>query len=1282
MRYKNILLITALIIMLLLPSASTLTSLADEETVTGTYATLSVNNTYMKGGSSQTIQVNITNTQSSQSIEEVYIIINATGSSFIAQPYTDNIHIVSALVYNSTGDQVAAWSYGFFVWNNNGENYAVIAAYTSAGSNALQNGWTVSVTLQVNTTSEGGIYPLDVVVMHINPDNTVTQLETLETSITIDSQAPSYTVITPSSYEGTYYTSVEHGSTADYTLFKFNITDTLDGSTQVNLSKYPITITNVEATLINDTGTYPLQVDTSSSLLDDYTLGLTLNVTFNATYSEGDRVNVYVEGVDHAGNPFHIGVTATIDTTPPNIQLLGIYHDENLTNLLSYYYIGDSRVYVANNNDNIIYVELEVTDNTAVNNNSVAFYVTNLTHTVSPLNVIYKGDGIYVATVDISGLSEGSSYELSAYAEDIAGNARDQSFIDELEVDRTPPSVHVYVNDTPINPVVPYHISSAASLQVNVSDALSGFNAGESAIVLYNYTDITMTTQTGSMDLSFNTTYSLNKEACYKIDVTAYDNAGNVFTASYIVVVDLNPPAIADLKVYPVSTLGSDNYTNSNTLYLNFTAWDVYNYTVDVFVNGSQYFNAHISGNVTFEAVDLTLGGSGEGPYNITVYASDGYHTSSKTVWVVYDITPPQLDTATSSLDDLNNTVIDANVNGTIYNLVFNDALSPIKNYTVTLNGNALSGVPASGVDTASIMLDFSEVNSIWGSSGWKNLTVTVWDYSGNSRTITISFYNDMTPPEIGNTDFVVQEYIGELMTLNTTITDDYGIGLIELHIGNFTPITLYSASGTPVKEYNLSETLNLTDYGITLDAGVNYSVVLTVTDYYGYTYSISEGHQASATDYVMLDNQPPAITLVSPNILYDHVFWSNTDPATATVLVEDDGVGVKQIYVYVDGSLEVNETLGEYTASYTVSASVAGEGVHNVTVIAEDYLGNTERTMYNVGIDITPPNVTAVVTPLRGGELVKNISSSDNLSGLTDSYQLTLTVNGDTWVIEVPVSVLGGGYYFGYFNDTGLSLMRDWKSLLNSTMDYYVETFTGKEFTPALAVVDGELMVFLQYMSQPENVSLSLSISDIAGNVGVYSVSGSVANGAFFPVMVYHGWNFLSSPTLGTFTASSLTGWLTAADGEITEVVAWSYEDDAYLTYIPGVSSGDIVLHNGESFWVHFNGTEGIILFQGGIPFDTPSGAPPTPITYAVRTGDNFLGYTGLASMDYSSYFGSIPSGAVYGYIYVYDTVTGLWYTEPINSEDTIMPGTGFWLYAYQDTSLIVPPWYQIRVI
>jgi hypothetical protein len=279
-----------------------------------------------------------------------------------------------------------------------------------------------------------------------------------------------------------------------------------------------------------------------------------------------------------------------------------------------------------------------------------------------------------------------------------------------------------------------------------------------------------------------------------------------------------------------------------------------------------------------------------------------------------------------------------------IYNSVTQINYSTMQNSTYSWDKCWYSN--NSGITNYSVQNTGLNFDGIFTTEGLNNFTLFCNDSNNIIYSEYSTFYIDIDTPWFTS---VTNRTINQTVALTHQInaTDVGGINCFSVNNSNFS----ISCSGLLSNSTFLS-------YG-------NYSLNISVYDYanhYNYTSVI----------ITVLDSVAPLLSVIFP---------TNNSNSSDTALdvnysVLDAGSGVSTCW-YSNDSMSINTTLVGCT---NITSLIWSEGGHNVTIWANDSVGNLNKTTIRFTVDITPPvfNNLSVQKSIQGNSFSYQVNSSD----------------------------------------------------------------------------------------------------------------------------------------------------------------------------------------------------------------------------------------------------------------------------------------------------------------
>ena len=408
---------------------------------------------------------------------------------------------------------------------------------------------------------------------------------------------------------------------------------------------------------------------------------------------------------------------------------------------------------------------------------------------------------------------------------------------------------------------------------------------------------------------------------------------------------------------------------------------------------------------------------------------------------------------------------------------------------------------------------------------------------------------------------------------------------------------------------------------------------------------------QVNATDYVgneatpaerftTIDNTPPFIWVnIGPDATQvGSTFWIGKETTSIWVNVTVADYGIDKLFtgIYVNGTLQAwdfSETGKNYTgypiweSNNTLSLDLDAKYwvIHvNVTDSSRPSNHTSEMTVY-IQRDYVPPYEIGFtsVTPICGGLIVYGLYAED-LVGVNDyvfkngSVELAIiqqtTLDANSWQSDTCWGAFGG------------------VAVLNLT-DY------AGEF-----------------------VNITVCARDFGLNEGdeIIVYTGTIPEGEWYPVELHEGWNLISLPLIPNSTDSSEILSLRLKQGGAEEVFGWD----------GGWQRNPATMEDGKGYWVKMQ--EYDVLIVQGYNVAEPPGSPPPVICYSLSAGWNLAGFTSTTSMSVDDYLGSLEENSYYTRLYTWDAANQRWIT--VSGDQSLTPGQGFWIFMYEEQTLIPP--------
>jgi hypothetical protein len=266
--------------------------------------------------------------------------------------------------------------------------------------------------------------------------------------------------------------------------------------------------------------------------------------------------------------------------------------------------------------------------------------------------------------------------------------------------------------------------------------------------------------------------------------------------------------------------------------------------------------------------------------------------------------------------------------------------------------------------------------NTKTASNGSHTLTAVARDVLGirwSSPAITVTVFNDITPPTVGVTAPGAGSSLGGTVNVTANASDNIGVAGVQFrldgaNLGAEDTAAPYAISWNTTTVTNASHTLT----AVARDAAGNQttSAPITVT--------------------VSNDTLPPTVTVTSPS---SGAAVAGTISVTASA---SDNVGVAGVQFRLDGAnLGAEDTAAPYAISWNTTTVAAGS--HTLTAVARDAAGNQSTAApitVTVSNDASLPTVT-VTSPSSGAAVSGTISVTASASDNTGVAGVQFLVDG-----------------------------------------------------------------------------------------------------------------------------------------------------------------------------------------------------------------------------------------------------------------------------------------------
>ncbi len=816
-----------------------------------------------------------------------------------------------------------------------------------------------------------------------NPTVTVTGVSTSNTSPSLSGTLSELTSSVTITVDGNNYPA-STATEALWTLDAGTITPALaNGTYEVSVS-----VTDLAGNIGTDGTSNELIIDTSAPTVTIDVL-VTMDVTPQLTGTVSDpaaTINVNVDGSDYGATNNGNGTWTLADNTITTLSE-GIYNVVVTATDLS----SNEGTDATSNELTIDLTDPVVTIDVLVTNDQTPPLSGTIDDPDATISILVdgngyaatnNGDGTWTIADDVVATLAEATWELSATATDIAGNAGVDATSDELKIDITDPVVTITALVT--NDQTP-------QLSGTVDDPIATIN------INVNSADYPATNNgDGTWTLADNTIATLG-EAIYEVTVTGTDDADNagVDITSNELEIDLTAPSVT------VTALE----TNDQTPQLDGTVDDPAA-TISVNVDGGDY-PATNNGDGTWTLADNTVTSLAAGTFEVTVTATDnvgndGFDGSSNEL--IIDLTAPIVTINSEETNDQTpalggtvndpNATINVNVDGGDYAATNNgdgtwtladNVIASLAEgiFEVTVTATDIAGNP--GIDGSSneVDIDLTEptvtVTALLTKDQTPELTGTVDDplatvsINVNGSDYGATNNGDGTWTLVDNTVASLPQATYEVVATSTDVAGNVGtdgtsneleidiaaplVTILPVETNDQTPEldgTVDDAAATISVNVDGSDypatnngdgTWTLADNTIVSLGAGTYEVVVTATD------NADNDGVDGTNNELIIDLTPPAITVNSVE--------TNDQTPELRGTVDDP---LATININVDGSnyAATNNGDGTWTLADNTVASL-GNGIYNIAATATDIAGNDgdDATNNELTIDLVAPTVT-----------------------------------------------------------------------------------------------------------------------------------------------------------------------------------------------------------------------------------------------------------------------------------------------------------------------------------
>ena len=645
----------------------------------------------------------------------------------------------------------------------------------------------------------------------------------------------------------------------------------------------------------------------------------------------------------------------------------------------------------------------------------------------STVEVFQDGVSIGTTVADVNGdwskvdsntLADGTTYQFTAKATDVAGNQGAASTAFQVTIDTVAPVAPVIGNVIDnVAPVVGLVADNGSSNDTTLT--LAGTAETGSTVTLYDTDGTTVLGSGVATGGAFLITTSVLAEGTHTLTATATDAAGNqgaASTAFHVTIDTLAPlaPVIGSVTddVAPVTGPVADNgSSNDTTLTLAGTAEA--GSTVTLYdTDGTTVLG---SGVATGGAFSITTSVLAEGMHTLTATATDaaGNQGGASTAFhVTIDTVAPVGPVIGSVTDDVAPETGPVADNGRSNDTTLTLAGTAEAGSTVTLYDTDGTTVLGTGVAAGGA---FSITTSVLA-EGTHTLVAKATDAAGNQGAASPAFH--VTVDTVAPVAPVIEAIADDSGTTGDHLTSDTTLTISGAAEANSTVEVFQDgvSIGTTVADVNGD--WSKVDSN-TLADGTTYQFTAKATDVAGNQGAASTAFQVTIDTVApvapvignVIDNVAPVVGLVADN-------GSSND--TTLTLAGTAETGSTVTLYDTDGTTVLGSGVATGGA-FLITTSVLAEGTHTLTATATDAAGNqgAASTAFHVTIDTLAPlapvigSVTDDVAPVTG-TVADNGSSNDTTLTLAGTAEAgsTVTIYDTDGTTVLGTAVATGGAF------------------------------------------------------------------------------------------------------------------------------------------------------------------------------------------------------------------------------------------------------------------------------
>ncbi len=898
---------------------------------------------------------------------------------------------VQIFVFAAGVDVVSLVSPGNDSWtNSNNDTIQFIFNYIGNNSTAsceifiagIPNGTNATVLNNTNTTMyANSSIPEGSINWFVNCTNS-TSANSSTYILNVDRTNPVVTLVSPVPSYNTSSSSIN---------FQFNVTDTMDPI--LNCSLYVnSTLLSTNESVLNAT----LTTFSESGIASGMNQNWTVNCSDNASNSHQPSLRIFNRDtsppVTTITNPANSTINVDTFTLSYSDVNCSVYSANGGTNVTNCSIVGNAwSGTLGGLSDGINNITVWANDSVG-NINATVRYWTRDTDAPditidTPANQSYSQIFVW-ANVTLDQATDWCGYSMNGTANVSMSNDSITHYFANISAGEGQQNITFWCNDTlgnmNVTSVVLFRFDVTFPTDLSIVLPVNITYPSTSRTLNYTFTETNVDTcwyeyNSGNTTIGScaNTSFSALDNQQSTLILWINDTAGNTNSSSVTFTVDTDAPDITVNN--PVnSTINSDAF--------NFTYTDV-NCSVYSLNGGANVTNCSIAGSEWTGSFSIS-----DGVHNVTVWANDSMGNTNSTVryWIRDTaIAPPTINNPVNSTinsDAFNFTY--SEVNCSVYSL---DAGTNVTNCSVT--GNEWMG-------TLTV-----------GSDGNHNITVWVNDSAGNWNSSQRFWTRDTAPPNITIDSPDNQSYAQTWIWANVTLDQDgawcgYSLnGTANVSMSNDTATHYYANVSAGEGQQNITFWCNDTtgnvnnsvtvlfrfdvtypsDLSIVLPANITYGSTSRTLNYtytetnvdtcwYEYNSSNTTLSGCSNTSFTALDNQQSTI------ILWINDTAGNTNSSSVTFTVDTDAPDITITnpandtinsdafaFSYTDVNCSVYSANG---GANVTNCSIVGnawsgtigglsDGVNNITIRANDSVGNINATVRYWTRDTNPPDIT-----------------------------------------------------------------------------------------------------------------------------------------------------------------------------------------------------------------------------------------------------------------------------------------------------------------------------------